>query len=129
MQPKSAHGLLVECPDQRGLVHGITGTLLRQECNVIANQEFVDNEARRFFMRTEFTGEINRDLLLCEANEVLPQGAVARLATHGKRRVVVLVSREHHCLAELLVRHRFGDYDASPMLPGSPRTILAGQAA
>ena len=27
------------------------------------------------------------------------------------------------------VRHRFGDYDASPMLPGSPRTILAGQAA
>jgi SAM-dependent methyltransferase len=31
--------------------------------------------------------------------------------------------------AGLTVRHRFGDYDASPLLPGSPRTILAGQAA
>ena len=27
------------------------------------------------------------------------------------------------------VRRRFGDYDASPMQPGSPRTILVGQAA
>ena len=27
------------------------------------------------------------------------------------------------------VRRRFGDYDASPMLPGSPRTILVGQTA
>jgi SAM-dependent methyltransferase len=31
--------------------------------------------------------------------------------------------------AGVTVRHRFGDYDASPMLAGSPRTILAGQAA
>jgi SAM-dependent methyltransferase len=27
------------------------------------------------------------------------------------------------------VRHRFGDYDAAPLLPGSPRTILAGSVA
>jgi SAM-dependent methyltransferase len=31
--------------------------------------------------------------------------------------------------AGVAVRHRFGDYDASPMLASSPRTILAGQAA
>jgi SAM-dependent methyltransferase len=31
--------------------------------------------------------------------------------------------------AGVRVRRRFGDYDASPMLPGSPRTILLGQAA
>jgi len=31
--------------------------------------------------------------------------------------------------AGVRVRRRFGDYDASPLLPGSPRTILAGQAA
>ncbi len=29
----------------------------------------------------------------------------------------------------ITVRRRFGDYDASPMLPGSPRTILVGQTA
>jgi hypothetical protein len=29
----------------------------------------------------------------------------------------------------ITVHRRFGDYDASPMLPGSPRTILVGQTA
>jgi hypothetical protein len=29
----------------------------------------------------------------------------------------------------IAVRRRFGDYDASPMQPGSPRTILVGQTA
>ena len=53
----SRHVLLVECPDQRGLVHEITGVLLRHQCNVTSNHEFVDVEANRFFMRTEFTGE------------------------------------------------------------------------
>jgi SAM-dependent methyltransferase len=28
--------------------------------------------------------------------------------------------------ADIAVRHRFGDYDAAPLRPGSPRTILAG---
>ncbi|HKU62858.1 MAG TPA: class I SAM-dependent methyltransferase [Gemmatimonadales bacterium] len=31
--------------------------------------------------------------------------------------------------AGVIVRRRFGDYDASPMLPDSPRTILVGQTA
>jgi hypothetical protein len=29
----------------------------------------------------------------------------------------------------IVVRHRFGDYDAAPLRPGSPRTILAGSVA
>ena len=44
--------LLVECADRPGLVHGITGVLFRAGLNVVANQEFVDQDARRFFMRT-----------------------------------------------------------------------------
>ena len=50
--------LRVECSDRPGLVHGITGVLLRHGCNVTTNHEFVDAENSRFFMRTEFTGEI-----------------------------------------------------------------------
>ncbi len=63
-------------------------------------------------MRTEFTGDVDRETLLRDANQDLPAGALARLATHGKRRVVVFASREHHCLAELLVRHRFAEINA-----------------
>jgi formyltetrahydrofolate deformylase len=106
------HILLVECPDEPGLVHGITGALLRHRCNVTANQEFVDTQARSFFMRTEFTGEIDSDALLAAVREALPSAAIARLATRGKRRLLVLASREHHCLADLLVRHSFNEINA-----------------
>ena len=103
------HVLLVECPDQQGLVHAITGVLLRHGCNVIGNQEFVERDTARFFMRTEFTGQVNGERLLAETRAVLPLESVVRLASRAKRRVVVLVSREHHCLADLLVRHAFGE--------------------
>ncbi len=112
MAETNVYILLVECPDRPGLVHGITGALLRHGCNVTGNQEFVDAEARSFFMRTEFTGEINPEALLAETNQSLPPGGSARLATRGRRRMLVFASREHHCLADLLVRHRFNEINA-----------------
>ncbi len=106
------HVLLVECPDRRGLVHDITGVLLRHHCNVTSNHEFVETESNHFFMRTEFSGEVNAEAVLLETNQLLPAGGSARLAAHGKRRVVILASREHHCLADLLVRHAFNELNA-----------------
>lgn len=106
------HTLLVECPDERGLVHAITGVLLRHNCNVVSNHEFVDSDANRFFMRTVFTGEVHPERVLKETSAALPAGGVARLSQPGKRRVVVLVSREHHCLADLLVRNAFGELNS-----------------
>ena len=44
--------LLLDCPDQRGLIHAITGVLMRHEVNILANDEFVDWKTQRFFMRS-----------------------------------------------------------------------------
>jgi len=104
--------LLVECADRPGLVHGITGVLFRAGLNVVANQEFVDQDARRFFMRTEIEGEIDGKSLVEEVRRILPDGAAVRHSRLEPRRVVVLASREHHCLADLLVRHTFGELNA-----------------
>ena len=107
--------LLVECPDQRGLVHAISGVLLRHGCNVVGNQEFVDAASGRFFMRTEFDGLENSDAgqqLVAETQSSLPPGALVRLAQSGPKRIVVLASREHHCLGDLLIRHQFGGINA-----------------
>ncbi len=106
------HVLLVECPDRAGLVHGITGVLFRHGCNVTSNHEFVDADANRFFMRTEFTGSVDAARVVEETNSLLPGGVGARLASPGRRRLVVLVSKEHHCLADLLVRNAFGELNA-----------------
>jgi formyltetrahydrofolate deformylase len=110
--PVSTKLLLVECSDRAGLVHAITGILLRHGCNVTSNHEFVDAETRRFFMRTEFTGEVNDAAVEAETKEKLPPDAAVRLCAMTPRRVVVLASREHHCVADLLVRHEFGELNA-----------------
>ena len=107
--------LLVECPDQRGLVHAISGVLLRHGCNVVGNLEFVDAASGRFYMRTEFDGpegSATGQQLVAETLSSLPTGAQVRLAQPGPKRIVVLASREHHCLGDLLIRHQFGGINA-----------------
>ncbi len=109
-----ARVLLVECADRPGLVHGVMGVLLARGANVVGNQEFVDRSAGRFFMRTEFEVSRPEDVVGLEAEiaRVLPEGARVRLASSEPKRVVILVSKEHHCLSDLIVRHHFADIHA-----------------
>lgn len=108
----SAWRLLIQCTDQQGLVHAVTGVLLRHGGNVMVNHEFADAVSGRFFMRTEFVGEVGAGDVVEECRTVLPSDAIIRLTKPGRRRVVVLASREHHCLADLLVRHEFNELQA-----------------
>jgi formyltetrahydrofolate deformylase len=110
--PNPVHTLLVDCPDRRGLVHEITGVLFRHACNVTGNHEFVDAEREHFFMRTEFSGAVDAEEVLKQTRQLLPAGGVAWIAPRRQRRVVALASREHHCLADLLVRCAFHEINA-----------------
>ena len=62
--------LLIDCPDEIGLVFKITGVLYRMEVNVIGNQEFVESENNRFFMRTTFAGQVNEAEVLRKLRRV-----------------------------------------------------------
>ena len=117
--------LLVECADRAGLVYNITGVLFHRGVNIVGNQEFVDPESARFFMRTEFDGAADAALLIEEVRGVLPAGAVIRLSDLTPQRVVVLASKEHHCLADLLVRHAFGELNARILAVVSNHDTLA----
>jgi len=118
--------LLIECADRSGLVHLVTGALYRRGLNIVVNQEFVDRASARFFMRTEFDGETDCAALLDEVRQVLPADGVARLADREPRRIVVLASSEHHCLADLLVRHEFGELNARVLAVVSNHAALGG---
>lgn len=106
------HILLIDCPDETGLVHRITGVLFRRGGNVISNQEFVDRTTGQFFMRTEFSGDSAPGEIVAELTAMLPAAARIRLADRAPRRIVVLATKEAHCLGDLLIRHEFGDLDA-----------------
>nr|MDO8110141.1 formyltetrahydrofolate deformylase [Candidatus Sigynarchaeota archaeon] len=107
------HVLLIDGPDQKGLIYKITGAIFDLGLNIISNSEFVDPEASRFFMRSEFTGAVNGEALLAKLQAVLP--ATFNLALHKphKKKIVVLATTEHHCLADLLIRNEFGKMNAT----------------
>lgn len=105
--------LLIDCADDKGLIHSVTGVLLRHGLNIVSNDEFVDEEAGRFFMRTETDSDVDPDALGAELRSVLPEGAAVRFAPRAKRRIVVLVTKEYHCLGDLLLRHAHGDLNAT----------------
>jgi len=119
----SSQVLLVECDDRRGLVHAITGVLLQHGVNVVGNQEFVERGMARFFMRTEFDGTVVAGQLEAQVRRALPANANVRLSDLKPKRVVVLASKEHHCLGDILIRHAFGELNAQVL------AVLSNHAA
>lgn len=103
--------LLIDCPDEKGLVHKITGVLYHNDFNVIENEEFVDSDLNHFFMRTEIRGEVPKHLLNV-LRGILPAEARIELRNKNKKDIVLLVTKEHHCLGDLLIRHHYNELNA-----------------
>jgi formyltetrahydrofolate deformylase len=103
--------VLVDCPDEPGLIFRITGVLFQHGCSIHRNQEFVDPETAHFFMRSEFTGGDGIESIDEALRAALPQANI-RLTASERRRLVVLVTREHHCLGELLLLNSFDELGA-----------------
>ena len=101
----SNHVLLFSCPDEKGLIHRITGILLQHGLNITENHEFVDRNAGSFFMRTELTGAFPTDSLLTELKKQLPTRSKIELHPQTPKRLVLLATKEPHCLGDLLLRH------------------------
>ncbi|MCC5866795.1 MAG: formyltetrahydrofolate deformylase [Wenzhouxiangella sp.] len=96
--------LRVACDDQPGLITGITGLIYRLGGNIVENGEFVDPAQARFFMRAAITGLDDDAGLRQGLGELLPAGAEIDLDRKPRKSVVILATRELHCLGDLLIR-------------------------
>jgi formyltetrahydrofolate deformylase len=105
--------LLIHCSDRPGLIYQATNVLFRHNLNILSNGEFVEKSVNHFFMRTEFSGNVDKNQLLEELTEVLPADAVIKLSDNKKKDIVILATREHHCLSDLLIRHQFNELHAN----------------
>jgi len=99
----------IACLDEKGLVHNITGILFQKLLNVTRTNEFVDEVTNHFFMRVSFTGTCDLGSLRHELFAVLPERATVEIIPPITKRVVILVTKEHHCLGDLLIRSQFQD--------------------
>lgn len=125
------HVLALSCPDQPGIVARVTGLLFEAGANIREAAQFEDAETGRFFMRVLFS-------LADEAAAALPDrfGALAGACcmtwsirpAEARRKVLLLVSRFDHCLADLLYRWRIGELpmDVVGIVSNHPRATFDG---
>ncbi|RXK50869.1 formyltetrahydrofolate deformylase [Aquirufa rosea] len=99
----------IACRDEKGLVHKITGILFEQMVNVTQTNEFVDEDSDRFFMRISFTGTCDVEKIQRQLLDMLPAQAEVDIISPKQKRVLILVTKEHHCLGELLIKYQYQD--------------------
>lgn len=105
--------ILIQCEDAVGLVSNIANIVAKHQLNIITMREFVDETNRKFFIRVACAGEPHSaDKLLDDLRANLPSNAQIQLNPPHQKKLVIMVTREHHCLADILVRHYFGTLNA-----------------
>lgn len=106
------HVIRIKCPDQKGLIAGIAGILFKRGYNILVMKEYVETETGQFFARLEIAGELEPQELESELKYLLPPSAIVEIIPRKKKRIVLLVTKEYHCLGDLLVRHYFNELHA-----------------
>lgn len=103
--------LTLACKDQPGIVHSMTTSVLACQGNIIENQQFTDPTTGLFVMRTR----IESQQTLIEASAILRAGlshlkpTLEIRETATKKRALVLVTKESHCLRDLLYLQELGE--------------------
>lgn len=77
--------LLIETDDQKGLVYKVSKIIYENNLNVERNSEFVDKQHNKFFMRTEFSGEVNIEQMLVDLKSTLPANSEIKLVDSSKK--------------------------------------------
>jgi formyltetrahydrofolate deformylase len=114
--------LTLSCPDRLGLVHAVSGFLLERSGNIEEAAQYNDPDTGLFFMRVQFKcSQLSHDDLRTQlAAFATPfQMQWSLHATAQPMRTVLLVSKEGHCLNDLLFRWKSG------LLPVDIRAIIS----
>jgi formyltetrahydrofolate deformylase len=117
-----AYILTLSCPDRPGIVHAVSGFLLERGSNIEEAAQYNDHDTGLFFMRVQFAcDQIPADALR-SALASFAEGFQMQWSLHATAepvRTVLMVSKEGHCLNDLLFRWKSG------LLPLDIRAIVS----
>ena len=105
--------LLIDTSDEKGLVYNISKVLYQHNLNIENNTEYVDKDVDKFFMRTVINGEFDKEKLLLDLQKILPTQAQIKLTPSSKKDIILLATKETHCLGDILIRHHSGELNAN----------------
>jgi formyltetrahydrofolate deformylase len=108
---KPVYILTLSCPDRLGLVHAVSGFLLERGGNIEEAAQYNDHDTGLFFMRVQFAcDQLTPDDLKTQLTS-FAQPFEMRWGLHAvaqPMRAVLMVSKEGHCLNDLLFRWKSG---------------------
>jgi len=114
--------LTLSCPDRLGLVHAVSGFLLERGGNIEEAAQYNDQDTGLFFMRVQFAcAQLTHEDLTLQL-KVFAQPFEMQWRLHARAqpiRTVIMVSKEGHCLNDLLFRWKSG------LLPIDIRAIIS----
>ncbi|HLR82245.1 MAG TPA: formyltetrahydrofolate deformylase [Paenalcaligenes sp.] len=102
--------LTLSCADRTGIVHAVSGWLLKQEGNILEAQQYGDPETKQFFLRIHFglpTPSTPKELR--ERFDIVARAFNMDAHFYDAQRparLLLLVSKQGHCLNDLLFRWR-----------------------
>jgi formyltetrahydrofolate deformylase len=113
--------LTLSCPDRSGIVHAVSGFLAERECNILDSQQYGSAQSETFFLRVHFSSPVDLSTLRDAFAQTAERFAMTWQLDDSQHRptVLVMVSREGHCLNDLLYRWRSG------YLPGQIGAVIS----
>tara|TARA_R110001583_G_scaffold177418_2_gene332598 strand:- start:99288 stop:100145 length:858 start_codon:yes stop_codon:yes gene_type:complete len=123
---------LIQCPDQKGLVAGITSFFAKRDYNILHCQQYTDVQDGQYFMRIKLEDAAQSDRMLLEQEFTVFANSLG--LTWSVRysdqpyRVALLVTRASHCPYDLLLRELEGELKCEISLIIANHNDLAGMA-
>jgi formyltetrahydrofolate deformylase len=129
--PSAQYVLTLSCPNKPGIVAGVSAYLFGESCNILDAQQYDDTQSNVFFMRVVFNlvGETPFEKISAGFAD-LAKTFNMKWTMRGvaqKKRVMVLVSKFDHCLADLLYRWRIDELpmELTAVVANHPRETYA----
>jgi len=101
----------LQCADQPGIVHAMTSAVLACGGNIIENQQFTDPTTNTFVMRTRFETSQGQEAAEKSLGEGLSKynPSLHIRPTSERPRALIMVTKESHCLRDLLYLNELGE--------------------
>ncbi|MBN2768452.1 MAG: formyltetrahydrofolate deformylase [Campylobacterales bacterium] len=104
--------VLIDCPDEKGLVYKISKVFFDNLLNIESNREFVDPDNKRFFMRSVVAGHFDTKELQEKISVVLPLNSNIKVIEPAAKKIVIFATKESHVLGDILIKEADGELDA-----------------
>lgn len=105
--------VLLQCSDRVGLVADIARVMADSNLNIISMREYVNTKENRFYIRLQIEGSPQTLGLRKSLLEALPADTEMMINPLPEKKVILLVTKEYHCLGDILLRNFFNTLGAS----------------